>query len=250
MDNQSSQTVDFDKQETNHEEQPHTSDNMGSNYINGRPITFKTGEVAEILGETPAMIRYYCREFEDFLDFDHTPGEHRTFTEKEIKFLRYIIYLLKDKNYSVKQAKEFMSTPQGKLMAPIENDEDKVKVFVDIISAQLKEEIGIMVRNEIAHSLKEIQQPLLALTSSIEKNEKSNEDLAKMVESIVEKTMEEQANVNEKLAEIQTISNTVNQMNANLSSVGQFISEYRQKINQPEQQNEKKGFFSKFFSKK
>lgn len=249
MEKTSFENEDFERNIPKKEESFQTSDNTNLHYINGKPMTYKTGDVAEILGETPAMIRYYCREFEEFLEINHTPGEHRTYTEKEIKLLRYIIYLLKDKNLSVKQAKEFLSTPQGKLMAPIENDEDKVKVFVEIISAQLKEEISNIVRKEIAQSLREIQQPLLQLTSSIERNEKSNENITKMVVDMVEKTIEENTQVNEKLAEIDTISKKINQMNSSLSNVDQFISEYRQKLNQPAQSNEKKGFFSKFFGK-
>lgn len=218
--------------------------------INGRPLTFKTGDVAKILGESPAMIRYYCREFEEFIGIDHSPGEHRIFTDREIKYLRYIIYLLKDKNLSVKQAKEFLSTPQGQLMAPIENSEDKVRIFVEIISSQLKEEISQLVRKEIQYTLTEIQKPILAISSTLEKTVQSNENIKETIGKMVAETIASNNEVNQKLNEINELSETINNMNKSLSKVDQFIVEYRQKYAQREESERKKGFWSKFFGKK
>ena len=42
----------IDEEENTEESEP---------YITGKAVTFKTGEVARIIGETPAMTRYYCR---------------------------------------------------------------------------------------------------------------------------------------------------------------------------------------------
>ena len=218
--------------------------------INGRPLTFKTGDVAKILGESPAMIRYYCREFKEFIGIDHTPGEHRIFTDREIKYLRYIIYLLKDNNLSVKQAKEFLSTPQGQLMAPIENNEDKVKIFVEMISSQLKEEISELVRKEIQYALKEIQQPILAISSTLDKTVQSNENIKETIERMVANTIASNNEVNRKLNEINELSETINNMNKSLSKVDQFIVEYRQKYAQQKESEQKRGFWSKFFGKK
>lgn len=218
--------------------------------INGRPLTFKTGDVAKMLGETPAMIRYYCREFEEFIGIEHNPGEHRTFTDREIKYLRYIIYLLKDKNLSVKQAKEFLSTPQGQLMAPIENSEDKVKVFVEMISSQLKEEISTLVRNEIKFAINEIQQPIKAISSTLDKTIESNENIEKTIKEMVTNTLESNENINRKLNEIDNLTKSIDNMNSNLSKVDQFIIEYRQRYVQREEAESKKGFFSKLFGKK
>jgi DNA-binding transcriptional MerR regulator len=226
------------------------NDNEQTFNINGRPLTFKTGDVAKILGETPAMIRYYCREFEEFIGIEHNPGEHRTFTDREIKYLRYIIYLLKDKNLSVKQAKEFLCTPQGQLMAPIENSEDKVKVFVEMISSQLKDEISDIVRKEIQYALKEIQQPIFAISSTLDKTIQSNENIKETIKEMVTNTIASNDNINRKLNEIDTLSKTIDNMNTNLSKVDQFIVEYRQRYAQREESEHKKGFLSKFFGKK
>lgn len=218
--------------------------------INGRPLTFKTGDVAKILGESPAMIRYYCREFEEFIGIDHSPGEHRIFTDKEIKYLRYIIYLLKDKNLSVKQAKEFLSTPQGQLMAPIENSEDKVRIFVEMISSQLKEEISQLVQKEIQYALTEIQKPILAISSTLGETVQSNKNIKETIKKMVAKTTANNNEINQKLNEINELSETINNMNKSLSKVDQFIVEYRQKYAQREESERKKGFWSKIFSKK
>ena len=218
--------------------------------INGRPLTFKTGDVAKMLGESPAMIRYYCREFEKFIGIDHSPGEHRIFTDREIKYLRYIIYLLKDKNLSVKQAKEFLSTPQGQLMVPIENSEDKVRIFVEMISSQLKEEISQLVRKEIQYMLTEIQEPILAISSTLEKTVQSNENIKETIEKMAAETIASNNEANQKLNEINELSETINNINKSLSKVDQFIIEYRQKYAQHEESERKKGFWSKIFGKK
>lgn len=227
----------------------HNNDNE-SVTINGKPLTFKTGDVAKMLGETPAMIRYYCREFEEFLGIDHSPGKHRIFTEREIKYLRYIIYLLKEKNLSVKQAKEFLSTPQGKLMAPIENSEDKVKIFVEMISTQLKKEISEFVRNEIQIALKEMQKPIDKISSTLDKTIQSNESLKATIEKMVTYTVASNKDVKRKLNEINTTFEKINEINTNLSKVDQFIMEFRQKYAQREELSPKRGFFSKIFGRK
>lgn len=228
--------------------------------INGKPLTYKTGEVAQMLDETPAMIRYYCREFEEFLDIEHQPGEHRTYTEKEIKALRYIIYLVKEKNLSVKQAKEFLSTPQGKLMAPLENDEEKAKLLVDVISRQLKEEINAVIRKEMTEAIREIQKPLLALT---ENTSQTTEEMAKQIEDFLaknkeekklikekleqmEKIMEENKALKEKLENMEKINETVETINQNLTGIDKAIADFRERVAQKE---EKKGLFARIFGK-
>lgn len=248
------------------------AENQSSFHINGKPLTFKTGDVAKILNETPAMIRYYCREFEEFLGIEHNPGEHRIFTEREIEYLRYIIYLLKEKNLSVKQAKEFLSTPQGKLMAPIENDEDKVKIFVEVISQQLKEEIGNIIRNEISLALREIEKPLQSLTSTLRTNselnekitksiedflqqaQKNNEELKRQLEGIAsvsesENKTKENEMLDERLREIASMSAKMEEINQNVSRVDQFISEFRLRMTEQENKKEKRGFLSRLFGK-
>lgn len=237
--------------------------NEPSFQISGRPITFKTGDVAKMLNETPAMIRYYCREFEEFMGFEHNPGEHRVFTKKEIEYLRYIIYLVKEKNLSVKQAKEFLSTPQGKLMEPLKNEEDKAKIFVEVLSEQLRGEIAKIVRNEISLAFKEMQQPLLTLSSSIEENAKLNEDLSKNIEKLVEQTLKDNEDVKQKINEIITLSenetkgnetieeklNQIDSLSETVRNVDQFISEFRLKKAESGKEQPKKGFFARLFGK-
>ena len=103
---------------------------------------------------------------------------------------------MKDKNLSVKQAKEFLSTPQGQLMVPIENSEDKVRIFVEMISSQLKEEISQLARKEIQYALTEIQKPILAISSTLEKTVQSNENIKETIEKMAAETIASNNEVN------------------------------------------------------
>jgi DNA-binding transcriptional MerR regulator len=118
----------------------------------------KTGDVAKILEETPAMIGHYSREFSQYLDLEHTPGQHRFFNEEHVKVLKYIIYLLRNKEMTIEQAKRFLATPQGKefLATPqgidlpiIDNGGDKELILMDLIVKEIKASIPDMIRKYI-----------------------------------------------------------------------------------------------------
>lgn len=211
--------------------------------INGKH-SIKTGEVAKLLGETPAMIGHYCREFAEHLNLDHTPGQHRTFNEENVKMLKYIVYLLKEKRMSTEQAKEFLSTPQGKLFAPIENDEDKAKVFVDLITEQLSPILKNIVKEQISATLAELMpqtvgQSMDKLSASLMEQQTSMETSIKQL-------------VDESVKSLDDIRSVVGESNENagkmteqLTKVEKQLLELREtKFNHKE---EKKGLLSRFF---
>lgn len=191
------QNIKFSKEEKNCFEEK-LNVNVDDKIINGKPLTFKTGEVAEMLGETPAMIRYYCKEFEEFLSLKHNPGEHRIFTQKNIEELKYIIKLLKEDNLTVKQVHEFLSSPEGKLASPIFDQQEKIKEMLNAISLRIDERLREIVREELQKNLVPLFQEIvqnsinqIATTKDIEnsfqsiKNEIINENLE--TKKIVEK---------------------------------------------------------------
>ncbi|WP_147566654.1 MerR family transcriptional regulator [Clostridium tyrobutyricum] len=178
-------------------------------FINGEVKTFKTGDVAKILNETTAMIRVYCRDFSEFLKLDHKPGEHRTFNKKHIEILKYIIYLLKEKNYTTKQAKEYLTTPEGKLMQPITDDKERMTILLDMLGEKIrpiiKEEVSTLIQsnnknhqkiNDKLDNIEAIAKDKIgyviksteALKNSISKIneiEKQNEERSKRVEELI-----------------------------------------------------------------
>jgi DNA-binding transcriptional MerR regulator len=66
---------------------------------------YTIGEVAEMLGVKPSVIRFWEQEFEQ-LKTQKTTGGRRVYTSKEVALLRKIHYLLKDLKYTVKGARE------------------------------------------------------------------------------------------------------------------------------------------------
>ena len=66
---------------------------------------YTIGEVAEMLGVKPSVIRFWEQEFEQ-LKTQKTTGGRRVYTSKDVALLRKIHYLLKDLKYTVKGARE------------------------------------------------------------------------------------------------------------------------------------------------
>lgn len=214
--------------------------------ISGKRI-YKTGEVAKMLGETPAMIGYYCRTFEEHLNLEHTPGQHRTFNEHHIEILKYILYLIRDEKMSVEQVNAFLSTPQGKLLTPIKDEEDKVKVFVDIISKELKASIEQIVKTQVESSLREVMPSLVE--SSMDKLSSSLIEQQMAIEGTIKELVTESTSslteMNSKINEsVDNIGKATNQ----LTSVEQSLLKWREEKSK-EEQEEKKGLFAKLFKK-
>lgn len=67
---------------------------------------FTIGEASDEIGLPESTIRYYDREFSDYLGIDRGKNNQRIFTEDNLKDLEYIRYLLKREDYSVEEVKE------------------------------------------------------------------------------------------------------------------------------------------------
>lgn len=66
---------------------------------------YTIGEVAEMLGEAPSLIRFWEKEFTQ-LKPEKTEKGTRKYAEKEIELIRFIHYLVKTKGYTLDGAKE------------------------------------------------------------------------------------------------------------------------------------------------
>ncbi len=67
---------------------------------------FTIGDVSNEVSLPESTIRYYDREFADYLAIERDKNNQRIFTEQNIKDLEYIRYLLKRENYTVEQVKK------------------------------------------------------------------------------------------------------------------------------------------------
>lgn len=65
-----------------------------------RKVYYSIGEVAELLGLNPSMIRFWEKEFE-ILEPKKSRKGNRMFTEKDIENLSLIKYLLRDRGYTI-----------------------------------------------------------------------------------------------------------------------------------------------------
>ncbi len=67
---------------------------------------YTIGEVAEMIGEAPSLLRFWEKEFDDFLKPDKTQGGTRKYHTSDIETVRLIHYYVKIKGYTLKGAKE------------------------------------------------------------------------------------------------------------------------------------------------
>lgn len=70
-----------------------------------RPKLFSIGQVHAITGIPKPTIRYWEKEFDDFLDPQRTTGNQRRYDESTISDLEKINYLVKVQGYTIDGAK-------------------------------------------------------------------------------------------------------------------------------------------------
>jgi len=214
--------------------------------INGKPITFKTGEIAEIFDESPAMIRYYCSEFKEHMTLDHKAGEHRTYTQKNIDELKYILGLLKKDGLSVKQVHEFLSSPEGHLAAPIFDQQDKMKVLINAMVQRIDTQLQGIVKRELENTFTPMFQEVIKNSVSDLVNNKEFVGSMESVNNNLNKIKEEMLENNKKTEEsIKETSVTKVEMKIFEENIANMIEE-KLKQNDIAQ---KKGFFGRLFGK-
>ena len=74
------------------------SDNIEKKY-------FSIGEVAEMLNVNPSLIRFWESEFDNLAPRKNKKG-NRIYTEKDIETLKTIYYLVKERGFTLKGAKD------------------------------------------------------------------------------------------------------------------------------------------------
>jgi len=186
------------------------NDNSSDNdrIIRGEPLYYTTGQVAEMLGESDSTIRFWCNEFDEFLKIEKTgpSGKRRQFTSTDIKKLEYIKYLLKEENLSIKQVKEFLSSPEAEKMQPITKEKQKILIeaLANAIASQIEESIEKRMDKLINDKLNYIENILIEsakvyaknqenfIKSLLESQNKFKEDLLKETAKTTAKTIAKQ----------------------------------------------------------
>ena len=98
---------------------------------------FTIGDVSEILGEAPSLIRFWEKEFTQ-LKPNKTEKGTRKYTQKDIELLKYIHYLVKQKGYTLDGAKEALrNEKKATQKAELVNKLSEVRDFLMQLKQQL-----------------------------------------------------------------------------------------------------------------
>jgi DNA-binding transcriptional MerR regulator len=98
---------------------------------NKSKLYYSIGEVAEMLGESNSLVRFWEKEF-DILKPKKNKKGNRMFTAADVKHLQLIHHLVKEKGYTLKGAKEFIkNNPEGiDQNAEVVSSLNKIKEFL------------------------------------------------------------------------------------------------------------------------
>jgi DNA-binding transcriptional MerR regulator len=223
----------IDRDNVEVDEKDHTPDR----HINGEPIYYTTSQVAERLNENPSTIRYWCDEFEPYLKIRKS-GRNRMYTKLDIKKLEYIRELLKVQNLTIRQVKEYLSTPEAMVMQPVSLEKDHVFLAAlgKIVSNELDRRFAMMQENLMDYMEKKFTY-MSSLETFIRINQK--EILFEIKEQMRSEFEKQGKKQNEKMAELDRI---ILEREERLNN---YIAE---KFRQKEVENEKpkQGLFAMF----
>ncbi len=73
----------------------------------------KVREVCDLVGISPHTLRYWEKEFSEFLQPRRSPGGHRLYDDHNLRRLLEIKHLLKDKYLSIKGVKLYIHRKNG-----------------------------------------------------------------------------------------------------------------------------------------
>jgi DNA-binding transcriptional MerR regulator len=82
------------------------SENQGNNME--RPLTIK--EVANIIDETPNIVRNWMKELRDYIPLKKNESGYNVFDGEALDRMKFIKQLHRDQNYSIKQIEHYFAT--------------------------------------------------------------------------------------------------------------------------------------------
>lgn len=107
-------------------------------------------DAARIIGVPPHTIRYWEKEFSDYLVAPRTMGKQRRYGDQQIYKLRTIYRMLKEEGYSIAGAKRALAKQNQAAnlgsQGPIRGN-----VALETLSAEMAEKILALVKNELSY---------------------------------------------------------------------------------------------------
>ena len=102
-------------------------------------------DAARIIGVPPHTIRYWEKEFSDFLVAPRTMGKQRRYGDSQIHKLLTIYRMLKEEGYSIAGAKRALAKQNQAA-----NLGNASNVSLESLSAEMAEKILALVKNELS----------------------------------------------------------------------------------------------------
>jgi DNA-binding transcriptional MerR regulator len=106
-------------------------------------------DAARIIGVPPHTIRYWEKEFSDYLVAPRTMGKQRRYGDQQIYKLRTIYRMLKEEGYSIAGAKRALAKQNQ--AANLAGSPARANVALESLSAEMAEKILALVKNELSY---------------------------------------------------------------------------------------------------
>jgi DNA-binding transcriptional MerR regulator len=103
-------------------------------------LYFKIGEVSEILGVEPYVLRYWETEFAQLTPKKSGSG-HRLFRRKDVELLLRIKHLLYEKRYTIEGARQTLHT-EGRSSKPRAPKRSQQELFSNDPLPEIRRELG------------------------------------------------------------------------------------------------------------
>ena len=110
-------------------------------------------DAARIIGVPPHTIRYWEKEFSDFLVAPRTMGKQRRYGDQQIYKLRTIYRMLKEEGYSIAGAKRALAKQNQAANLGGQAAVRGATGALESLSAEMAEKILALVKNELSFQL-------------------------------------------------------------------------------------------------
>lgn len=243
------------------------SSDIETNFIRGEIKYYNTKDVASELGESESTIRFWCENLKESMDILRS-GRNRKFTRENIEQLKFVQDLLRNKEYSVEQVKEFLSKSDTEIVNSARGSEP---LTIQALASALMGEMEIRFNNMLEADREKRQQDMVAFAeemalsqqkllenTTIKVDEIISEKVSCIEKSITDLSDIDKANeIQKEIAELKLV------LKKQSEKQDQDRKEYEKKVEERDlkltellkqslenkEDQSKKGFFSRIFGK-
>lgn len=204
--------------------------------INGEPLYYTTGQVADILGTTDSKLRYYTKVFEDLLNIEIS-NRNRRYKKSDIAKLKFIIELT-DEGLSLNQIKEYCSEKNINDLQKdmiVKDNPLQIQVFMKALTEEFDKMLDIKL-NEHLRQFK-LQQELI--------NQSLQEQINITVDEIVTDKLDD------KLDEFKNLLREKEDeaKNRDTELIDMLRKNQEDRLKEIQKLDKQRGFFSKLFNR-